>query len=164
MVSDEQQRAIDVRRQWVARHHLRGLSVRQIHAQLAGMTATDPQTGLKTPVCRNPETGQPWCVATVGLDVQAAREGWKAGVSREVEERKAQVDAHLAEMRRIAYATNDMKALNNALKQEREMFGLDASKRSEVSHEEKQTEVVPNNDDRFADAATVVARKYGIAR
>ncbi len=140
------------------------MNIREIHAGLASLTATDPVRGGKHRVCVNPDTGQPWCMATIGFDVQAVRDQWDAGVAHEIEARRARLDAHFAEMRRIAYATNDMKALNNALKRECALFGLDAPKRSEVSHEEKQAEVVPNNDDRFADAATIVARKYGFAR
>ncbi len=60
-------------------------------------------------MCRNPETGAPWSLTTIGEDARAIKEGWKAGVSREVEDRIAQVDAraHLGEMRRLAYAAND---------------------------------------------------------
>ena len=107
--------------------------IREIHAQLASLTATDPATtdpatGVKHPVCVNPDTGQPWCMATIGFDVQAVREQWDAGVAHEIEARRARLDAHFAEMRRIAYATNDMVALDKALRQEREMFGVDLPK------------------------------------
>ncbi len=49
MVSEEQQRAIDVRRQWVARHLVRGLT-------LAGPGGAPG--GAPVPACRNPDTGK----------------------------------------------------------------------------------------------------------
>ena len=67
-------------------------------------------------------------MATIGLDVQAVRDQWDAGVAHEIEARRARLDAHFAEMRRIAYTTNDMVALDKALRQEREMFGVDLPK------------------------------------
>jgi len=164
VVSEEQQRAIDVRRHYVGRFFLRGMNIREIHAGLASMTATDPATGGKHggkhPVCVNPDTGQPWCMATIGLDVQAVQGQWDAGVAHEIEARRARLDAHFAEMRRIAYATNDMVALDKALRQEREMFGLDAPKRSEVTHEEKTAAVVPNKDNRFLDVALDLRARF----
>jgi len=49
VVSEEQQRAIDVRRQWVARHLVRGLT-------LAGPGGAPG--GAPVPACRNPDTGK----------------------------------------------------------------------------------------------------------
>ncbi len=128
VVSEAQQAAIDVRQRYVARYLVGGLTLREIQAKIAALSVVDPATGAKVPVCRNPDTGKAWSLGTIGEDAQFLREGWKAGVSRQVAERIALVDAHLAEMRRLAYAANDLKALLAALKQECKLFGLNAPK------------------------------------
>ncbi len=157
MISEEQQRAIDVRRQYVARYALRGMTLREIHANLAAMVATDPTTGQKVPVCRNPDTGQPWSMSTIGEDSLAVKAGWVAGVAREVETRKAEVDAHLAEVRRLAYAVGDVRAVLLALKRECELFGLDAPKKSEIAVENVGAGVAANTDDPVPDAPALLA-------
>jgi len=156
MVSDAQQAAIDFRQQWVARFLMRGLAHREVQAQIAGMTVTDPATGARVPVCVNPETGAPWGLTTIHEDTKYLRDGWKEAADREVEERRAELLACVREMRRLAFASNDLKAVSNAIKHERDLFGLDAPKTSTVAVTGLE-KMATNDDDLMADMVNEVA-------
>jgi len=160
MVSDEQQTAIDFRRQWVARFLVRGLTQREVQAQIANMTVTGPG-GEKVPVCVNPDTGAAWGLTAIHEDVKFLREGWKEAADREVEDRRAELLASVREMRRLAFASNDLKAVATSIKQEREMFGVDAPKTSVVTLAGLNS-TATNEDDTALDALEEACAEFGV--
>lgn len=130
-LSEKQRAAIEVRRQFVGRFLSRGSSVREIHAGVAAMTVAGPG-GARVRVCVNPVTGAPWCVATIGEDVKFLKEGWKEALEQERQSHLAELLAVVRELRRVAFASGDLRAVSASIKQEREMFGVDLPKQREV--------------------------------
>jgi len=55
----------------------RSMTLRQVQAQIDNMNVTDPTSGTKMPVCRNPETSAPWSLTTIGKDALAIKEAGK---------------------------------------------------------------------------------------
>jgi len=133
MVSEAQQAQIDYRRQQVARLLARGMTLREIVAQLAAMSVTDPATGASVPVFRNPETGEPYGLTTIGEDAKYARGLWEEDVAREAADNRAEVLAVLRELRRVGFAVGDLRAVAASLKQQRDLLGLDAPKKTDVA-------------------------------
>jgi hypothetical protein len=95
--------SIDARREAVARHRLRGLSQREIVAQLAADGWT------------NPETGEPYSLGTVNSDVQALTRQWRGDAAKATATLKGQILAELREVRRAGWAGAGNPAVTAAL-------------------------------------------------
>ncbi len=59
----------------------------------------DPDTGVKVPVCRNPDTGKAWSLGTIGEDARFLRAGWKEALEQERQSQRAELLAVLREVR-----------------------------------------------------------------
>lgn len=111
------------RRRRVAAFRLRGLTQREIVAALA-------QTGYV-----NPKTDKPYDLTTINRDLQAIREEWHSEAVADIEQHIATMLAEIREVRRRAWAAQDLDTVLKALKQERDLLGLDAPKRVDIRHE-----------------------------
>lgn len=105
------------RRRRVAAFRLRGLTQREI------VSALD-QSGY-----RNPNTGKPYALMTINADLQAIREEWHEEAVQDISVHIAAVQAEIREVRRRAWAAQDLELVLKGLKQERDLLGLDAPKK-----------------------------------
>jgi hypothetical protein len=103
------------RREAVARHRLQGKTlIRIIEA-------------LEAEGCINPNTGNPWSAFTIHEDLKALKAEWLESSKASTEEHKSRVLAELQLVKDLAWeGVRIPPALLNALKQERELLGLDA--------------------------------------
>lgn len=104
--------AVSHRREQVARLRLRGLSQREIANALAQMTP--PIVNAK---------GQPFNQAQISRDLDHVRALWEASATEAIDKRRARQMAELDEVRRKAWANNDMPSLLKAIKLEADLFG-----------------------------------------
>jgi DNA-binding transcriptional MerR regulator len=112
---------IDARRLLVTRLRARGLSMREITDAVA-------RNGQL-----NPETNEPWDLATVFRDCQALQQQWLEQTKAVVAEHRARQLAELAEVKREAWSTKQLKPVLDALRQEAKLLGLEAPDRHELS-------------------------------
>lgn len=103
------------RREAVAKLRLRGLSVREIAANLHTVPGwpSDPETG-------KPRTYDP---ATVQRDLKALDAEWKANAIAAVDLRKARMLAETEAAKRAAWANNDLSNLEKLLRLEGQLSG-----------------------------------------
>lgn len=112
---------IDLERQrHVAGLRLRGLSQREI------------QLGLMSPDinCINKDTGQPWSLGTINHDIKVIERIWAKECAASVDKHKARLVALLGEVIRRGWQLDDLDKVLRAVKQQGEIFGVDAPKRT----------------------------------
>ena len=112
--------AIERRRQLVAQMRLRGFTVREIVA------------GLVEARCLNPKDSKPWSVGTVHSDIKALTTQWRKSAAQDTAALKGMTFARLEEVIRESYRSNDRRLVLDAIKQERELFGIDAPKQAQI--------------------------------
>ncbi len=113
------------RRRHVASLCLRGMTQREIQKALA-----------QEPInLDNPKNGQPWSVGTVNSDLKAIEAEWMKLAIDSLEQHKARRLAELAEVKRAAWAANDLDKVLRAIQQERDLLGLDKPKQTMLSGE-----------------------------
>lgn len=112
--------AIDKRRQLVSQLRLRGLTVREIVA------------GLTEARYMNPRTAAPWSVGTVQSDLDALTQQWRTDAAQDTSELKGKTYGRLEEIIREAFKDKDLGRALDAIKQERDLFGLDAPKQTQL--------------------------------
>lgn len=111
---------IDNRRRHVAAMRLRGFTIREI------------VDGLKEMREHNPETGEPWGHGTVQRDLDALEKTWKAEAAHDIAYYKALTNARLEEVIRLSFREKDTTNVLAAIKQQRELLGLDAPKQTQI--------------------------------
>lgn len=116
-----EQHVINYRREMVAQLALRNASTRQIAEALSERV-------------QNPKTGKPFTWVTIASDLQALDEQWQASAVAAISQHKAVIFARLEEIYRVAMAGKDYTTALNALKQERELMGLDAPIKTDNTH------------------------------
>ena len=112
---------IEARRLLVARLRARGLSMREITDAVA-------RNGQF-----NPETNQPWDLATIFRDCRALQQQWLEQTKEVLDEHRARQLAELAEVKREAWSTKQLKPVLDALRHEAKLLGLEAPERHELS-------------------------------
>ena len=121
-LNGSRQAIIDHRRQFVARLRLRGYTMREIHSAMGN-----------NPNYRNPDSGEPWSVATIGNDCKALSDEWREAASIDIDQHKANILAEIAELKRQGWSQNDLDLVLKAIKRECDLRGLDAPSKSEFS-------------------------------
>lgn len=111
---------IEVRRSRVAHWRLRGLSAREIAAQLAVEELV------------NPRTGAPWDHVTVFNDLRALTQTWRAEALGDTAPLKSRLWAELRAARRRAWAQEDLITVLRGIKLEAELLGLNEPDRVDV--------------------------------
>lgn len=111
------------RREMVARLRLRGLSQREICHALS-----HPTKGII-----NPQTNKPYSIATINADCQFLVKQWQENMTAAEDTRLSRILAEIQEVRREAWRTGDLNILVRAIKQEVDLFGLEAPKKSEIA-------------------------------
>jgi len=117
------QEQLDQRRRVVAALRLRGLTQREIVAAL-------PERGIL-----NPNTGKPYTLPQINRDLKVLRDEWREAAAADMADLKAQQLAELREARRRAWGDADMSEVRLNLKQEIELTGTEAPKKTEISGE-----------------------------
>ena len=109
------------RRRRVAAFTLRGLTQREIVRALehAGVI--------------NPKTQKPYDLSQVNRDLKAVREEWREERLESVDEHIAVMLAEIREVRRRAWANQDLDTVLKCTKQERDLLGLDQPHKQEIS-------------------------------
>jgi len=115
------QASIDNRRRAVAGMRLRHLTQREIVVQLA-----------KNDIL-NSDTGEPYSLGTINADLKAIQKQWQAEALQDTDTLIAMTRAELEEVRRKAWANNELAIVLKSLKQEAELLGLDAPRRQEIT-------------------------------
>lgn len=110
------------RRRLVARLLLRGMTQREI---MDGLTASGSV---------NPDNGTPWSLGTVNSDVKALAREWASSAAGDVDAQRGRLLAELREVKRQAWTAQhpNLKAVMEAIKQERGILGVDAPQKLEV--------------------------------
>lgn len=116
-LNNSNREAIAYRRHQVAMLRLRGLTQREIVDMLAREGAV------------NPETSEPYSLGTINSDIQALEKEWREQAARDTATRRAELLAELRAARRQAWSDKDVSNVLRGIKQEVELFGLDAPKR-----------------------------------
>lgn len=101
------------RRRRVAAFRIRGLSQREIVRALEASGVV------------NPNTGKAYALMTINTDLQAVREEWREDAQQDTAVHIASVHAQINEVRRRAWAAQDLDTVLKTLKQERDLLGLD---------------------------------------
>lgn len=112
--------AIDKRRQLVSQLRLRGLSVREIVNALAEARLVSTRTGGA------------WSIGTVQSDLDALTSQWRTDAAQDTSTLKGKTFGRLEEIIREAFREKDLGKALDAIKQERDMFGLDAPKQTQL--------------------------------
>lgn len=110
------------RRERVARLRLRGFTQRDIQRALS-----DPQRGM-----RDPKTGKPYSLMTINRDCKWIDKSWRENILALADEHNARILAEINEVKRTAWKDGDMQVVLRALKQEVDLFGLEAPKQTEI--------------------------------
>jgi len=117
---------IEHRRLWVERLFVRGLTLREIEAQLV-----KPEP--KGPNILNPATGQGYDLSTISRDVTVIKERWKEEAAADVAEVKANQLAELREARRKAWSDSNVAEVRRNLSLETDLTGTKAPKAVDVT-------------------------------
>jgi len=153
---------IDRRRDLVSRFKARGYSVREIVDKLAAVKFIDPETGEELPFV-NPDTGVPWCRATVQNDITAIRKRWQERANRRGTKIFSEMLAELEEAIHAAWDMNDIGLVLRGLKDKRELLGYGGSKTLKLEHslgESDETRQL-NTEDLTIDQLTTIAGMLG---
>lgn len=110
-------RHVMMRREVVARLALKRMSLREIADALE-------KQGIV-----NPDTGEAYSYGTVKRDLDAMSEEWKANAQRDLDTMRHEVLAELNEVKRAAWANNDLTSIIKAVDRISKLFGLDAPER-----------------------------------
>jgi hypothetical protein len=111
---------MDARRRQVASLRLRGFSLREI------------VQGLPELRIINVETQQPWTLTTIHADIVALEAQWKAAAVSDINQHKGNLNAELEEVKRVSWQAKDTTGVLAAIKQQRDLLGTDAPKRTEI--------------------------------
>jgi len=121
-LSEVQKLLQEHRREAVARHMLRGLSLREIQDKLA--------TADKI---LNPDTKEPYSVETIRSDQAAIKRLWASSTKASVETHRARQLAELGEIKREAWGAGNHGLVLQALSQESKLTDTAAPLRINVS-------------------------------
>ena len=111
---------MDLRRKHVASLRVRQFAIRDIVAALPEMR------------CINEETGKPWGLATIHADLVAIETQWRESAAADIAIHKGNLNAELDEVKRVSWKASDMQNVLAAIKQQRDLLGTDAPKRTEI--------------------------------
>lgn len=115
---------IEHRRREVARLIKRGIINRfEILDELTEMGLVNPMTGLA------------WSMGTIASDIDAIKATWRRESSTDVQDLVAGINAELDEVRRVAWKNMDLKLVLEALKQKRELLGVDQPKKIHIKED-----------------------------
>ncbi len=91
---------------------------------LRGLTQREIVTALEKQRVINPLTGKPWALGTINADLKELEEKWEQAALEERGKKKARVNQELQELKRQAWATQDVKILLDIVKVEIDLFSL----------------------------------------
>lgn len=127
MAPNNQQRTkraiMEARRRRVAALKLRGLTVREIQAELA-----DPAKGMV-----NPKTGKAYSLSTIGADLVILQKRWREASAKDIAKHKARELAELGEHRKSAWAQRELGEIRLGIALEMKLLGTAEPERREFS-------------------------------
>ena len=83
---------------------------------------------------RNPENNEPWTRGTIHADIAHLLASWRTIAVEGISEAKGRVLAQIREVEREAWLARNYNLLLRALKDERELLGLDAPLKADIEH------------------------------
>lgn len=119
VVSPIRRDIIAYRRLQVSRMRVRGMSPQEITERLAKPVA---EGGLGIV---DPKSNQPFTEATIKNDLTKLVQEWRQEAAQNTADHKGRVFMELQEVKRVAWAGNDLENVLNAIRQERALLGLD---------------------------------------
>ena len=81
----------------------------------------------------NPTNGKPWTFQVVHLDKKAIEKEWHDRAFQHIDEHKSRIMAELQEVQRAGWDVEDLKAVLDALRQQRGVMGTDAPQKQEFT-------------------------------
>lgn len=81
----------------------------------------------------NPESNEPWSLATVNGDLKAIRARWQAEAQKSFGERQAELLAEIKEVRKRGWQKDEMGTVQRSIDQEAGIFGVTAPQQLELS-------------------------------
>lgn len=139
--------AIEARRlELVASFRLRKFTQREIQEKVAE-------------VLKNPATDEPYSLGTINADIKKLEREWRKAAAAATEQHKAQQLAELQEVKRQAWATNDLTVVLRAIGAEIDITGTKAPAQTEITGKDGGP---LENTLRVSPALTLLLRKaYG---
>ena len=95
-------------------------------AMAQGMTAREIKLALEAQGLVNPDTGKPYGLGTVGRDMKALSDAWRAKTVTDVNEHLAGKLQELAELKRAAWKKEQYGTVLNIIARECALLGLDS--------------------------------------
>lgn len=133
----------------VSRLRVKGMSIREIQAELA--TAGEV----------NPLTDDAWSIGIIQRDCKELEKAWQAAASAEIADYKARQLAEIGEAKRVAWEMKDVNQVRQLIKLEMELLGTEAPKRQEVRATVTATnEYDGMSDDDLRRELEAVGRRY----
>ena len=80
----------------------------------------------------NSKNNKPYTLSTVWSDIQALTKQWESQSFKAINMAKSRVWAEIQEVKKIGWSNNDMDIVLKAIKQERELMGLDEKSKTGI--------------------------------
>ena len=94
-------------------------------ALVRGLKMSDIVLDLEQKGVINSKNNKPYTLSTVWSDIQALTKQWESQSFKAINMAKSRVWAEIQEVKKIGWSNNDMDIVLKAIKQERELMGLD---------------------------------------
>ena len=122
------------RRAIVERLMSRGLTLQDIQSSLAN--------DMMNPKATKAKNGTAWSLTTIGLDSLAIKKAWLDSLGVPLDEQKSEAMAEITEVIRLAFAANDFKSALLGIKAKRELIGMDAPKKTDLTSDGEKIGVI----------------------
>lgn len=109
----------------MAASHIEARRLRVEQLLHRGLTVREIIKALSLQRIVNPRSGKPWSLGTIQNDIEVLQERWVEESLELRHKRKARIAAELKELKRKAWAGNDLDLVRKIIQDERAMFGLD---------------------------------------
>ena len=103
------------------------------HYTLRGLTQREIVKALDHSGVINPKTGNPYNLSQINRDLKAIRAEWRAERLESIDEHIAVMLAEIREVRRRAWANQDLDTVLKCTKQERDLLGLDQPQKQQLT-------------------------------
>jgi len=101
-------------------------------ALVRGLKMSDIVLDLEQKGVINSKNNKPYTLSTVWSDIQALTKQWESQSFKAINMAKSRVWAEIQEVKKIGWSNNDMDIVLKAIKQERELMGLDEKSKTGI--------------------------------
>jgi len=85
---------------------------------------------------RNPQTGKPWAIGAIGDDVKYIRDQWQKIAQLHYDIHIGRLMGQIREVRKTAWASNELPIVLKTLEQEIKLLGLDKMSKTDIDWKE----------------------------